>query len=615
MPTRSPTATGQNPLRVLPSALAIHDIQPRILRALRGRTAREADLVAALQLDPLAVVRGLRAVHAPAFRQTRAIPEVGRIVQSLGTTLCWRLLAVPTVPTPSTSPLRTLWRHSVATAMAAEDLAGRSGLIDPQAAYLAGLLVDLPAWVQLLHQPGDESASPSAADWITHWQLPSSLVNLILGCRSRNLNATLLPMDVPGILQASKRMAALAGFPSPLGEQEDDGVDLAKVDLESANRLRRRFETAMAAFGLDEGAIRAEPPEVTLDPKLAGGRSVRLDEAIISLLDCNRSESYRGIVTAFTSIALRHGGYDRVFYAKWNAAKGTITLRCKADSSSRKLVQLRHSVTPAERQALATAITDERPVRLEAPLRGPIGLLAGLSTDELLAVPINSSFQQPSFLLFDRELSARPIDLERDLSMAVAIGKAGTLLVENLLLKRRRQRAQKFALTDPLTRLFNRRMGLVALDQEVARADRSSRPLTVLMCDLDHFKQLNDTLGHLQGDNALRATADVLRQTMRKADTICRYGGEEFLLVLPDTAPADATVLAARLFTAVHQRGEDLGLPITVSIGLTTFRPGDTSETLLQRADHALFASKGYGRNRFSADVEPADEPTVPRAS
>jgi diguanylate cyclase (GGDEF)-like protein len=185
------------------------------------------------------------------------------------------------------------------------------------------------------------------------------------------------------------------------------------------------------------------------------------------------------------------------------------------------------------------------------------------------------------------------------------------LLNENLLLRRRRQRAQKFSLTDSLTRLFNRRMGLVALEQEIARADRMVRPLTVLMCDLDHFKQLNDRYGHLEGDAALRSTADILRQTLRKGDTICRYGGEEFLVVLAGTSAADATVLATRLFTAVEEHGKAVGLPISISIGLTCYYSGDTIETLLQRADRALYASKGYGRNRFSADVDAVDEVRV----
>jgi two-component system cell cycle response regulator len=221
---------------------------------------------------------------------------------------------------------------------------------------------------------------------------------------------------------------------------------------------------------------------------------------------------------------------------------------------------------------------------------------------------VQHALATPSLLLLDRSLRMLPIELARDGAMAATLGQVGTLLHENLLLRRRYQRAQRFSLTDPLTRLFNRRMGMMALEQEVARMARAPRPLSLLMCDLDHFKKLNDSLGHAAGDRALRAAADVLQKTVRKGDVVCRYGGEEFLVVLPDTHPDDATVLATRLFTAMQARGEDLDLPLTVSIGLTSYRPGDTGERMLARADHALYASKDMGRNRFSADIEAGDD-------
>ena len=329
------------------------------------------------------------------------------------------------------------------------------------------------------------------------------------------------------------------------------------------------------------------------------------------LLSCTQSESYRGIVTALLATSVRYGNYDRAFYAKWAGEAGVLTLRSKADGSSRRIAHGRITVSESEAEGLRTALQTELPVLLEAAPNSQ-GLLDALSSDELLAVPLNRGFETPAFLLLDRSLTLAPLDFEHDRTLATMLGMTGTLLIQNLLLRRRRQRAQKFALTDPLTRLFNRRMGILSLQQAISRHERDGRPLTVLMCDLDHFKRLNDALGHLKGDAALQATADVLRHTLRKADTVCRYGGEEFLVVLPDTTPAEATVLATRMFTAVHTRGEELGLPITVSIGLTSHRAGDTVETLLNRADRALYASKGYGRNRFSADIEDPDELSTP---
>ena len=449
-----------------------------------------------------------------------------------------------------------------------------------------------------------------------HWQLPAPFVSLLLAIEMGDrATSTEDPPDPASLIRAAELLAEIAGYRHPDGD--DDALERAmagidKSEMAVAERLRRRVEASLRSFGFDpsipEEEVRrnASPPQPFA--KTTGG----LDEVVLSILGCTRSESYRGIVTALTASALRYGNYDRAFYAKWSTESGALTLRQKADSSSRKLVRTHIQLSQDEASRLRAAMADERPTHVRATGVDNNSLLGALSCDELLAVPLNREFETPSFLLLDRSLTLAPIEPDADLTLSTMLGMTGSLLVENLLLRRRRQRAQKFALTDPLTRLFNRRMGILSLEQAIARAERERRPLTVLMCDLDHFKRLNDTLGHLQGDAALQATADVLRHTVRKSDTVCRYGGEEFLVVLPDTTPDEATVLATRMFTAVHARGEELGLPMTISIGLTSHRRRDTVESLLNRADRALYASKGYGRNRFSADVDAAEEELPP---
>src|SRR5204862_2654661 len=135
---------------------------------------------------------------------------------------------------------------------------------------------------------------------------------------------------------------------------------------------------------------------------------------------------------------------------------GVLNLRSKADGSARRIVTARVTAAPAEAEALRASLAADQPVRLECPMRRSSGLLASLSTDELLAVPVNRDFVRPAFLLLDRSLTMAAIELDRDLTMAVSLGHIGSLLNDNLLLRRRRQRAQKFALTDPLTHLYNR---------------------------------------------------------------------------------------------------------------------------------------------------------------
>ena len=602
-------------MQALPSALALADLHRRWRSVAQHMVLGEAELVLLLRLDPLASLRALRAAHTPAFRTGHDLTSIQAAVQCLGVPVTRQLLEdTPPVHTPSTE-LRTLWRHSIATALAAEDLAQKGGLMHPPAAYLLGLLHDLPLWLQWIQatlQP--QEPTRTAAHWLAHWQLPTSLQAALL-VTFRTDSSQEPPHDAGSLVRTAERLASLAGFPHPAADEQAAIAALAaadKSDLATAQQLRRRVEGALRTFGFDQAIPEAEldrsPPPTILTGQREGG----LDELVLRVLGGGRPERHLGIVTALTAAAVRFCGYDRAFHGRWNPATGRLHLRTKCEAAARRLTLKTLQPTPGELAALRTAQQTGDPVLLQAPFGPPAGLLGVLSTDELLAVPMNRELAQPAFLLLDRSVQLTPIELGTDQAKAQTLGIMGSMLHESLLLRRRQQRAQKFAVTDPLTRLSNRRMGLAALEREVARAERSGRQLTVLMCDLDHFKQLNDAYGHLQGDVALQAAADVLRQTVRRGDVVCRYGGEEFLVVLAETSPDEAAVLAARLFTAIAAHGEQLGLPLTVSIGLTSYRAGDTAAALLQRADGALYASKGHGRNRFSADVDATDLPPVP---
>lgn len=158
---------------------------------------------------------------------------------------------------------------------------------------------------------------------------------------------------------------------------------------------------------------------------------------------------------------------------------------------------------------------------------------------------------------------------------------------------------------DPLTGLFNRRFLDESLGREIARARRDSRPLAVLMIDIDRFKQLNDTYGHPAGDVVLRRVGELVRSRARGGDLPCRYGGEEFLLVLPNMTPDTAVARAEEWRASIECQpiayGNDV-LSVTVSIGVAAFPgDGDTREALIKAADEALYAAKRDGRNRVVA--------------
>ncbi|MQW86074.1 PleD family two-component system response regulator [Sinorhizobium saheli] len=169
------------------------------------------------------------------------------------------------------------------------------------------------------------------------------------------------------------------------------------------------------------------------------------------------------------------------------------------------------------------------------------------------------------------------------------------------------QQTIELAITDDLTGLHNRRYLDGHLKLLMDRAAARGRPLSICITDIDRFKRVNDTLGHDAGDEVLREFANRIRATVRGADLACRYGGEEFVIVMPDTTPEMAAIVAERLRLMVESRGfeiprADTVLSVTASLGIASLRPeGDTAEALLKRADVALYEAKNGGRNRVVA--------------
>jgi diguanylate cyclase (GGDEF)-like protein len=159
----------------------------------------------------------------------------------------------------------------------------------------------------------------------------------------------------------------------------------------------------------------------------------------------------------------------------------------------------------------------------------------------------------------------------------------------------------QLAITDPLTRIMNRRGITMALLESMAQAERYGTPLSIAMVDIDHFKRINDERGHDAGDTVLASLAGVLNEAVRMPDKVGRYGGEEFLIVLPHTTLAAARQIAGRMCKTVSERKfrhKEQQIEVTISLGLTQFRKGEDLTQLLARVDKALYEAKRGGRNR-----------------
>jgi diguanylate cyclase len=176
------------------------------------------------------------------------------------------------------------------------------------------------------------------------------------------------------------------------------------------------------------------------------------------------------------------------------------------------------------------------------------------------------------------------------------------------------------SLTDPLTQLANRKFFDDSLAAAIEDARAKNEPLSLMMTDIDHFKNFNDNYGHLTGDQVLRLVATSVKQNVKGQDTAARYGGEEFAVILPNTVLRSAIVVADHIRRAVMTKelmkrstGEHLGR-VTVSIGVSTLKKGDTVATFIERTDTCLYAAKRHGRNRVMSETDPEVTTGAPAA-
>ena len=219
----------------------------------------------------------------------------------------------------------------------------------------------------------------------------------------------------------------------------------------------------------------------------------------------------------------------------------------------------------------------------------------------MLLLPLVAGNETMGVVQFERDEPGR--FTPRDLSRVRALASQAAATIANV---RTHQDVYNQAVTDSLTSLYNRRHMQAALLDERRRAQRYGHPLSVIMLDVDGFKVYNDTYGHVQGDVLLQMLADLLRENVRSVDSVGRFGGEEFIVLMPETPATEAHFTAERLRTAVESTifpgfaaDPDLMVFKTISLGVATF-PEDTDDTqeLVTLADNALYRAKRGGRNR-----------------
>jgi len=262
---------------------------------------------------------------------------------------------------------------------------------------------------------------------------------------------------------------------------------------------------------------------------------------------------------------------------------------------------------------LAAAVADALPDRVEAAFVEGGRTVSGPSVSRAESATVPIRIADRTWLLVVRDPSRPGVDLA--VMIAIVGLSLAALLAALVLVWSRHERMQELALQasqDPLTGLKNRRRFEEDLRAELARSHRYGVAGALLMMDLDHFKQVNDTLGHPAGDRVLAEIATVLRGRARETDVLARIGGDEFAIVLPRCELKEAEEVSGEIIAAIRERmgAEPEVPPITASIGIAPFGVGErlSYETVLDRADAALYAAKGAGRDRMKVFDETTQE-------
>ena len=246
-------------------------------------------------------------------------------------------------------------------------------------------------------------------------------------------------------------------------------------------------------------------------------------------------------------------------------------------------------------KTLSEILTENEAISLLLNAKG------GMKETAIIALTNNLSPHDKETIINLRHLV---IDLDDDL-----IKKIAELHDENIQLK-------SLALIDSLTGLFNNRFFFKNLETEMARAKRTGHSCSLMIVDLDNFKLLNDTLGHVEGDKFLCEVGKVLRENVRATDMVCRYGGDEFTVIMPATELYPAIRIANRLNDAMTKIPTPEGLVISSSIGIAEYKASSsyTIEEFIHTADSAMYSAKKSGKNRVSVSSEPMGIRAQPEA-
>jgi diguanylate cyclase (GGDEF)-like protein len=343
-------------------------------------------------------------------------------------------------------------------------------------------------------------------------------------------------------------------------------------------------------------------------------QGLKLDASFTQIVVGNRVEDPQGVDNLSDAIEGQTVALSRwllnsdTVFALLLGADGTIRLRNRAanrifpgDPASGMQMKICDSMVCSDAESFARRLSGPA-----GPSDGPFRLNLSDGQSDPLTVEASLVDCAGGFLLLGaaEERHALRLQAERQVLANQLATMARELARKNKELEAANHAIERIARTDVLTGLSNRRTLDEVLSREIARANRQHQPLTLILADVDHFKAINDSYGHVAGDHVLSALGRIFGSQVRPYDVAARFGGEEFVLVFPGTECHEGVAIAERL----RRQVEAIQIPnvperVTISCGVATLAENDTAEAFLARADTALYRAKDGGRNRVEADV------------
>jgi diguanylate cyclase (GGDEF)-like protein/putative nucleotidyltransferase with HDIG domain len=632
---------------------------PLTLYALREATTAEdaaaLDVTRFVESDPALTAKVLRVINSPFYGLRCKISTLSHAIAMLGLPAIRKLAEGIAIFGEVHSDITKLdklrwWQNSLAVAASARSIAAEVGYDLPEEAFIAGLLHDVgkllidvfapDEYVRVLAVAGGDPTLVPAEERGTfgmdhaqlgalvaeQWNLPKILRDAIQFHHEPPERVSGFPLkhrELVGIVSAAEKLCRARGFGvEESSEAPEDPVSVGGEGSLTGDQVERvlddiqgEFDRVANSLGFETGAPdtflvrlgRANAAAAEhIGPRPRTEHHDRLSRVVGIVQHARSSDGVEEMIGSALENLRRALAFDRVLFFQVDLEEERLHGKYLFDDT-RIDVDAHDIHLPLNPDGLIGTALKDGAAQLVDNWATDGDLLRFLGVVEVAAAPIVVNQRPLGLVCADYFFVNREVSVD-DVALLGILGTDLGLAVENLALGRQAAKLRSLAAKDELTGVNNRRNLMKLLQKEIERAKRYGSPLSAVMVDIDHFKTFNDTYGHQAGDTVLREVAQLITAASRDIDIIGRYGGEEFMVALPETHVDQAIIYAERLRASVEHFGKQSHqnfprCPLTISVGVTALvRESDGIEQVVRRVDHALYAAKERGRNRVCVD-------------